>query len=217
MIIPLFVAAAIAAQSEIPPVPGLCSAPVPVNRETAGCYQTGAIELTNAPDEIYWHIYEYPSRAAADAEAGRHRWSSVAEAHARTWLYVLGAADENVQGGTKKAIIGPLKMPAATGVTAHFSEAIFPPGMRTRVHSHPGPEAFYVVEGVQCMETPTDKKMVFAGNTYIVASGPHIQAAPSGRRNLVLILAPQNSPFVIPGGDWRPSGFCNSQSGGSLK
>ena len=90
-------------------------------------------------------------------------------------------------------------------VTAHFSEAIFPPGMRTRVHSHPGPEAFYAVEGEQCMETPTDRRNIAAGGTYVVPEGPHLQAAPHGRRNLVLIVAPKGPPFVTPGATGSPA------------
>lgn len=58
------------------------------------------------------------------------------------------------------------------------------------------------------METPTDKRRITAGGTYVVERGPHIQAAPTGRRNLVLILSPKGQPAVIPGGDWRPTGFC---------
>ena len=65
-------------------------------------------------------------------------------------------------------------------MTAHFAKAIFPPGMRTQVHSHPVPEAFYIVEGEQCMETPTHKPEIQAGGTYIVPGGPHLQAAPLG-------------------------------------
>jgi mannose-6-phosphate isomerase-like protein (cupin superfamily) len=80
--------------------------------------------------------------------------------------------------------------------------------MQTRVHSHRGPEAFYVVEGQQCMETPIEKRLIAAGGTYVVKQGPHIQAAPKGRRNLVLILSPKGEPAVISGGDWQPSGFC---------
>jgi quercetin dioxygenase-like cupin family protein len=72
-----------------------------------------------------------------------------------------------------------------------------------------GPEAFYVVEGEQCMETPSEKRLVQAGETYVVERGPHIQATPQGRRNLVLILAPKGRPPVTPGGEWRPTGFCD--------
>lgn len=206
MLYPLLMLSA-ASQADVPPVPGLCSAPVPADRETPGCYQTNEIELAGAPEEIYWSIYEYRDIASAQREARRHRWSAVTHIHGRNWLYVLGLAGEPIKGAGLRAVIGPLKVPDGT-VTAHFSEAIFPPGMRTRVHSHPGPEAFYVVEGEQCMDSPTGSRVIEAGGSYIVAGGPHLQAAPKGRRNLVLILAPKGQPFVIPGGQWQPGNFC---------
>jgi len=59
------------------------------------------------------------------------------------------------------------------------------------------------------IETPTDRRVLAAGQTYIVTAGPHPQAAPHGRRNLVLILPPQGEPALVPGGDWRPTGFCD--------
>ncbi len=204
----LLFAVAVAA-SDTPPVPGLCSAPVPADVEAVGCYQTNQLELESAPAILYWHVYQYARAADAEAEAKRHLWAAVAHTHGRFWLYVLGGPSEPITGGEKRAVIGPLTTPSESMVTAHFSEAIFPPGMRTRVHSHPGPEAFYVVEGEQCMDTPTDRRKIAAGGTYVVPGGPHLQAAPHGRRNLVLILAPKGQPFVIPGGDWKPSDFCD--------
>jgi len=207
MLAAILVLAAANALAEVPPVPGLCTAPVPADPETPGCYRTGQRDLTGAPATLFWHVHQFPTPAAAREEAQRHRWSSLAQAHGRTWLHVLGGASEPVRGGTQHAVIGPLSPPAGA-VTAYFAESIFPPGMRTRVHAHPGPEAFYVVAGEQCMESPSDRRMVPAGATHIVAQGLHIQAAPKGRRNLVLILAPQGQPAVIPGGDWKPSGFC---------
>lgn len=208
MLWPILLAVAALVQADVPPVPGLCAAPVPVNRETPGCYQTSELELAGAPAKLYWHIREYSTQKAATAESARHRGAAVAAAHSRYWLYILGTEAEPAQGGIERAVIGPLSVPADPS-TAHFSEAIFPPGMRTRVHSHPGPEAFYVVQGEQCMETPTDKRTIEPGGAYIVASGPHLQAAPHGRRNLVLIIAPKGVPFVIPSdGHWTPTNFC---------
>ena len=207
MLLALLLAPVLAA-AEVPPVPGLCSAPVPADRDTPGCYQTNEIAITGAPAVLYWYIRDYPDLAAAQAEAGRHAMAAATRIHGRNWLHVLGAADTPIAGGTRRAAIGPLQVPSGP-VTAHLSEAIFPPGMRTRVHSHPGPEAFFVVDGVQCMETPTDRANIAAGGSYIVAAGPHLQAAPKGRRNLVLILAPTGQPFVIPGGAWQPTGFCD--------
>jgi len=207
MLATFLVLAATAALADVPPVPGLCTAPVPAAPETPGCYQTGQLDLTGAPATVFWHVVQFPTPAAARAEAERHRWSTLAQAHDRTWLHVLGSASERVRGGTQRAVIGPLHRPAGA-VTAHFAESIFPPGMRTRVHAHPGPEAFYVVAGEQCMDSPSGQRVVPAGDTYIVAQGLHVQAAPKGRRNLVLILAPQGQPAVIPGGAWKPTGFC---------
>lgn len=208
MLLSLLLLAAADPQPATPPVPGLCAAPVPTDKDSPGCYQTNSVELGDGLGNLYWHILEFQTEATAQTEARRHRFAAVTTIHGRTWLYVLGSETEAVDGGVRRAAIGPLKVPAGR-VTAHFSEAIFRPGMRTRVHSHPGPEAFYVVEGEQCMETPTQKQLLPAGTSFIVGGGPHLQAAPRGRRNLVLILAPSGAPFVIPGGDWTPTGFCD--------
>ena len=35
--------------SPTPPVPGLCTDPVPADKDTAGCYKTNEIELDGAP------------------------------------------------------------------------------------------------------------------------------------------------------------------------
>ena len=208
MLLSLLLFAGAEPQSIPAPVPGLCTAPVPPDRNTPGCYQTNTVDLGEGHQRLYWHIVEFPTEAAAEMEAQKHRFAAVTQIHRRIWLYVLGDATVGVEGGVRRAAIGPLTVPAGP-VTAHFSEAIFPPGMRTRVHSHPGPEAFYVVEGEQCMETPTAKEVLAAGTSYIVSAGPHLQAAPRGRRNLVLIIAPTGEPFVIPDGAWTPTGFCD--------
>ena len=206
--IALFLAELVAA-GNVPPVPGMCTAPADKNVERPGCYLSAEIGLQGAPNPLFWHIYEFADQASATREASRHRWAAAVVAHRRAWLYVLGSPDEAVGGGTRKAVVGPLRMPPGE-VNARFMEAIFPPGMRTRVHSHAGPEAFYVVEGEQCMESPHDRRKLAAGSTYVIDSGPHVQAAPKGRRNLVLILAPTDAPWSVPRNDWTPSGFCDS-------
>ncbi len=56
---------------------------------------------------------------------------------------------------------------------------------------------------------PPESAKIGAGGIYVVQGGVHLQAAPDGRRNLVLIIAPKGVPFVIPGGgQWTPTGFC---------
>ena len=77
---------------------------------------------------------------------------------------------------------------------ARFLEPIFPLGMKTRGNAQPGPEAFYIVDGEQCMESPTHNARLPAGQTYIIDAGPHLQAAPTGRRNLVALIRPEDEP-----------------------
>ena len=60
MVMAILVAAAVAAaapaQADVPPVPGLCTAPVPTDPETPGCYQTNEVDLLDPSSALYWHI-----------------------------------------------------------------------------------------------------------------------------------------------------------------
>ena len=189
-------------------VPGLCTAPASENVGKPGCYLSAQLDIAAPPAQLYWHIHQFDDEGVARHEAARHGSSTVVRAHDRVWLYVIGGQDERVEGGRRVAVIGPLDTPAGQPVKARFMESWFPPGMRTRVHAHPGPEAFYVVDGVQCVETPADRRKIAAGASYIV-SGPHIQAAPTGRRNLVIILVPAGAPWMALDAGWTPSDFCD--------
>lgn len=85
--------------------------------------------------------------------------------------------------------------------------------MKTRVHSHPGPEVFYVLEGEQCVETRDGTSRVAAGEHYILNEGPHLQASRKGRRSLVLLVIPNDTPWISLGSDWSPSVSCSGEAG----
>ena len=151
------IVSAIVAYAQTPPVPGMCSAPASENRGRPGCYLSAELPVAAGQGDLYWHIRSFDDLRSARAEAARHSVATVVEAHGGTWLYVIGAEDEAIGSGASRAVIGPLRRPAEGPLTARFLESVFPPGMKTRVHSHPGPEAFYVVEGEQCMDAPTNQ------------------------------------------------------------
>jgi quercetin dioxygenase-like cupin family protein len=95
--------------------------------------------------------------------------------------------------------------------TAHYVEAVFPPGMRTAVHRHHGPEASYVVDGTECVETPDGKIMSRAGEGAVVAEGTPmllVNPGPGTRRAVALILHDAAHPWSVPAPDWRPTGLC---------
>lgn len=204
--LPLLLAAAPVDWSVRPVVPGACAEPAARNDGRPGCYLAREMQLDGPPPELWWHIHEFGSIVAAEAKA--HRWAATTAAHGRFWLYVLAGRELPLRNGKRRAVVGPLTVPDGKTVIARFIQADFPPGMRTSVHRHPGLEAFYVVAGEQCMEHPEGRRKLRAGDIFIVPVGPHVQAAPKGRKNLALILHRPGEQWNIPVSDWTPSQFC---------
>ena len=189
------------------PVPGLCTAPAAEHVGEPGCYLSAELDLSSTAPVTHWHVFEFATKASAEAAAQAHPDSVVVSAHGRIWLHVFGNAELDVQGAERRARVGPLAVPA--GGQVRLLESWFPPGMKTRVHSHPGPEVFYVVDGQQCVETPAGGKLVEAGEHYVLEAGPHLQAAPQGRRSLVLLITGKDVPWMRLETEWQPTGFCD--------
>jgi len=182
--------------------------------EKLGCYVLARETLGELPTPVYWHLYEYPSRAAADGAKGKH--GSVIESYGKVWLLNVADANWSASGGKKVARVGPLPLTHGGSYTAVYMEATFMPGMKSQVHRHPGPEAWYVLKGEQCLETPGHKAVVRAGESGIVPEGPPMMLTGTGtgeRRSLVLILHDSAKSMSLPATDWKPDGSC-LQGGG---
>ena len=95
--------------------------------------------------EIFWHLYVYPSCAAAEATKGPR--GTVIESLGKVWLLSIEGADWRPAGGERVAVIGPLPVIAGERYTAEYTEVIFTPGMTSSIHTHPGPEAWYTLAG----------------------------------------------------------------------
>ena len=189
-------------------VPGGCAEPALEHVGEPGCFMAAELKLPAAPKELYWHVFDFRNEGQARTEAERQTSAAVTHSHGRIWLHVLADGELRIESGRKLARAGPLRLDQGAAYRARFIESIFTPGMRTRTHSHPGPEAFYVVSGTQCMETPTRRARVEAGHTFVVDGGVHVQAAPRGRRNVGVVLYPEGQPFMTVVTDWTPSDYC---------
>ncbi|WP_106516102.1 cupin domain-containing protein [Allosphingosinicella deserti] len=198
---------AVLALQGTPPVPGACTAPARENVGKSGCFFTTQVTIDKPPATLYWHIVPAASEDAANASANGRPWSATVRAHGRWWLYIL-SSEKNEAALPPHHVAGPFTMAPGRPIVARFMESWFTPGMRTRAHSHSGPEAFYVIDGEQCTETPTDRQKIQAGESYIVPKGAHLQAAPKGRRSLVVILAPEGEPWMKLTSDWAGTDFC---------
>ena len=177
-----------------------------------GCWVIATAPIGAPATTPYWHIYEFAS--AEQAQPHAHGPAKVINAFGRTWLVAVGTREWSVQGGRHLATVGPLNLLSTAPHMATFMEATFTPGMLSRIHTHPGPEAWLVLDGEQCLETSEGVIRARAGDAMMVRGGIPMALFGTGtglRRALVLILHPAGEPLGTPHDRWKPTGACLGQ------
>lgn len=192
-------------------IQGGCDVPAAARTKDVGCYLTATETLDTLPArDVFWHLYEYPTRAAADA-AKPHSFGTVAESFGKVWLFVIAGKEWHPAAGQRIAVIGPLLVKPAAQYTARYMEAVFLPGMQTAVHTHSGPEAWYILSGAQCLQTPDTETITRAGQGAVVPMGPPMMLTSMGselRRSIVLVLHDTREPWMTITTDWKPAKPC---------
>jgi len=184
--------------------------PAGEKRPEFGCFNVGTVTGLHFSDtSVYWHLRAFPSRQAA--EAAKSATGIVVEEDGRVWLSEFGARNSPPRGGEPVAVVGPMRLPAAKSYSAVLSYAVMRPGDSSRVHTHPGPEGWYVLAGEQCLETPTGAHKARAGGTLTVESNIPMELNVTGatvRRAFALVIhdATQGRGNAS---DWKPSGACS--------
>src|SRR2546425_1676319 len=160
--------------------------------------------------QAFWHLSTFATRAAAQAAAGPH--GKVVESLGTMWLLTIADARWRPSQGTHVATIGPLPVARGVAYTAQYMEAVLRPGMKSLVHRHSGPEAWYTLAGETCLETPAGTLVGRAGGSPIIVSqGPPMELTATGtdvRRALVLIMHDSAQPATSPAPYWRPTCLC---------
>ena len=191
-------------------IPGGCD--VPASRRTAetGCYLVATMALGTLPSTpVYWHLYRYPTRA--DAEAAKAMTGTVVDSLGHIWVYTIAGKDWRPIAGERVAVLGPLPVSPGRQYTARYMEAVFAPGMQTSVHRHSGVEAWYVLAGAQCLETPDRIIVARAGEGAVVPEGPPMALSGIGgdmRRSVLLVIHDSAQPWMTVTSDWTPQGRC---------
>jgi quercetin dioxygenase-like cupin family protein len=182
-----------------------------MNAQT-GCWVLATKDLGVLPvDKVYWRIGRFPSLASAEAE--RAPSGTVVESYGKVWLFTVTADHSGRAGGEPVAMIGPLPVTPGTTYVADYMEGTFSPGMRSMAHRHPGPEAFYNIEGEFCLETPGKKTVVGPAQSVFIEGETPMQLIATGtriRRSLVLILRPAGRILGTPAFGWKPEGLCGA-------
>ena len=169
------------AKNAEPRPPVKCMENSPERRGEEGC-----TILANRPligsvtDDVYWHIDRFDSLEAAMKAAGPN--GVAAQAHGSFWLMTVETKTEDHHGGNHVASIGPLKLPALDRYSMRVQSSLIMPGAATPAHTHPGPEAIYVVDGEQCLETPETGVHLAAGQFYVVPNGVIHRGRPIGSK-----------------------------------
>ncbi|MBS0444458.1 MAG: cupin domain-containing protein [Proteobacteria bacterium] len=148
---------------------------------------------------LFWRIEQFESAAAARAAAGP--WSLVAESAGKVWLFTLGPAG-GASVGTKIAEVGPIPRIEANHYLLRINDASGPNGSVTAVHSHPGSEAFFVLQGQQSIRSRNGTLRVDAGHAEAgQGAGQAMQVSSSGATDLhalVMFVVDADQPFSTP-------------------
>jgi quercetin dioxygenase-like cupin family protein len=159
-------------------------------------------------EPLYWHIDKFDSGEHARAAVGS---AGVAfQAHGTWWLFTIESAVDNHHGGEHVTQVELPALPSAKKYAMLVYSAYIPPGLTSRVHHHSGPEAFYVVEGEQCLETEARAYPMHKGDTLVIPTGVTMQLVATGsipRRSFAVVVydasqAPttrmENGPPLVP-------------------
>jgi ketosteroid isomerase-like protein len=111
--------------------------------------------LTALPSPpLYWQVEQFPTLEAARAREGPT--GVVVEAEAKGWLFTVARQGERPGGGTHLAEIGPLPVPEAPSYLLQISYQSRAAGVNGTIHSHPGVECWYMVQGEQMLLLPSE-------------------------------------------------------------
>jgi quercetin dioxygenase-like cupin family protein len=183
--------------------------PAGEKRPAFGCFNVRTVRGLNfVSREVFWHLRTYPSVEAANA--ARTTNGVVVEEDGQVWLSEFGTRDSAPQGGVAVAVIGPMRLPAAKSYSAVLSYAVMRPGDSSRVHTHAGPEAWYVIAGEQCLETPAGATTLRAGEGSAVEADIPMKLNVTGstiRHAFALVIHDSSKPRGTPS-QWKPPGSC---------
>jgi quercetin dioxygenase-like cupin family protein len=179
-------------------------------RPEFGCFNVGVVSgLHFSQPPVYWRLRAFRTRSAA--EAAKSATGIVVEEDGGVWLSEFGARHGATRGGRAIAVIGPMRLPPAKAYTAVLSYTVMRPGDKSRVHTHSGPEGWYVIAGEQCLETSAGPIRARAGGTMTVRSDIPMQLNVTGkrvRRAFALVIHDSAQQRGTPSG-WKPPGACS--------
>lgn len=186
------------------PVPFACEERGLADGQPYGCQLLARPTVTRLPAALYWHLAAFPSREAAQVAS---RFTDVlTEAGGQMWLHRFGPEGDAPTGGTRTARVGPITPPRAAAYQLDVVYEVMPAGARTDAHASPGPVAWFLIEGEQCVETERAAERTREGEGVVgPAAGTARRVVNPGvvaRRAFALVVHDPARPRTTPA-RWR--------------
>src|SRR2546427_13199340 len=125
--------------------------------------------------------------------------SVVVKPDGKSWLFrVAGQHAAASGGGVRVAAVDLPPVPQAQSYELLAALAILQPGDDVGVHTHPGPEAWYVLAGEQCLETAVGLSRPHTGQTMVAPAATPMKLVITGsslRRAFLLVVHDAAPPW----------------------
>ena len=183
-----------------------CVRDSPERRGEIGCSYIADIPLAGPLKEpLYWHIDRFDS--GADAQSAALPNAVAFQAHGAWWLMTIESSVTEHHGGTHVISVLLPQLPPAPRYSMLVISAYIPVGMTSRVHHHSGVEAFYTVDGEQCLETPTGAHRIPKSSSLAVPAGVTMRLVAIGekpRRGFAVVIYDASQPPTTPTEELAP-------------
>ena len=144
-----------------------CTEDSPERRGQEGCTILASRPIVGSLKRtVFWHIDRFDSLEDAKKAAGPN--GVAAEAHDGVRLMTVEGKTRDHHGGSHVSLIGPLVLPAAESYRMRVASSLLRQGASTPVHTHSGPEVWYIAVGEQCLETEKSAHRLKAGKYFVL-------------------------------------------------
>ncbi len=166
-------------------------------------------EFPGRADTVVWNVAAFSTRL--EAESRQTPTSAVIEMDNRFWLLNIAPTVNRQERALRTSAITPIPLPPAKSYEIIFAYVAVPPGAHSAIHVQSGPEAWYVLAGSQCVETPDTVLHIRQGAGGMVPADTPLYLVATGtttRRAFFVIVHDAERPFYTEIDSWHPRGKC---------
>jgi quercetin dioxygenase-like cupin family protein len=166
-------------------------------------------EFPGRADTVVWNVQAFATRPGAESQMTPT--SAVIEMDNMFWLLNVAPTVSRQPHALQATAIRPIPLPPAKSYEIIFAYVAVPPGAHSAIHVQSGPEAWYVLAGSQCVETPDTVLHIGQGAGGMVPADTPLYLVATGttmRRAFFVIVHDAERPFYTEIDSWHPRGKC---------